>query len=102
MCLTPACVEAASRILTSIDPTADPCFDMARFACGGWNERTLRTPNSNQVVMVLENLQSRVDHELRRKSAVCHLVAVFKISRLVWPLDLFCSCVTFDPEFLDT
>ena len=77
MCLTPACVEAASRILTSIDPTADPCFDMARFACGGWNERTLRTPNTNQVVMVLENLQSRVDHELRRKSAIFVTWALF-------------------------
>jgi hypothetical protein len=61
------CVEAAARILTALDPTADPCDDLAKFACGGWIERQARTPGGKDVVLVLENLQSSVDHQLKCK-----------------------------------
>lgn len=68
MCVTTECIEAASRILTALDPTADPCDDMARFACGGWIERQARTPGAKDVVLVLENLQTGVDHQLKCKT----------------------------------
>lgn len=67
MCLTTECIETAARILTGLDPHADPCEDMARFACGGWSKRQMETPGSKDVVLVLENLQARVDHQLRCK-----------------------------------
>ena len=65
MCVTAECIEAAARILTALDPTADPCDDMAQFACGGWIEKQARTPGGKDVVLVLENLQAGVDHQLK-------------------------------------
>lgn len=67
MCVTMECIEASARILTALDPTADPCDDMARFACGGWTEKQAKTPGGKDVVLVLENLQSGVDHQLKCK-----------------------------------
>lgn len=65
MCVTLECVEASARILTALDTKADPCDDMAQFACGGWLERQARTPGGKDVVLVLENLQASVDHQLK-------------------------------------
>ena len=67
MCVTTECIEASARILTALDPRADPCEDMAKFACGGWTERQSRVPGGKDVVLVLENLQSGVDHQLKCK-----------------------------------
>ncbi|KAI0966575.1 hypothetical protein F4678DRAFT_484190 [Xylaria arbuscula] len=39
MCTTPACIQAASRILTNIHPeykSIDPCTDFDAYACGGY------------------------------------------------------------------
>lgn len=65
VCLSVECIEVASRILTSIDESVDPCDDMARFACGGWSSKMVNTPNSKEMVMVLENMQMRIDHRLK-------------------------------------
>lgn len=79
MCVTMECVEASARILTALDPTADPCDDMAKFACGGWIERQARTAGGKDVVLVLENLQSSVDHQLKCKSIA---IANYSIEKL--------------------
>jgi len=63
----------ATRILTSLDESVDPCDDMARFACGGWNRRMMDTPNSKEMVMVLENMQLRVDHRLKSKNIEAYI-----------------------------
>ena len=42
VCLTPACVIAASKILQSMSPnyrSIDPCNDFDQFVCEGWQER---------------------------------------------------------------
>lgn len=36
MCLSEACVSVTSSILSSMDPTVDPCQDFFTYACGGW------------------------------------------------------------------
>lgn len=36
MCLSQACVSVTSSILSSMDPTVDPCQDFFTYACGGW------------------------------------------------------------------
>ncbi|XP_053566046.1 neprilysin-like [Bombina bombina] len=41
VCKTPACVKAASRIITTMDPTADPCKDFFQYACGGWLKKNV-------------------------------------------------------------
>ena len=42
VCLTPACVIAASKILQNMSPryhTVDPCHDFDQFVCEGWQEK---------------------------------------------------------------
>lgn len=42
VCLTPACVIAASRILENVSPryhAIDPCHDFDQFVCEGWQEK---------------------------------------------------------------
>lgn len=42
VCLTPACVHAASEILYNLSPdyqNLDPCTDFEELVCGGWRER---------------------------------------------------------------
>ncbi|KAI2515430.1 ECE1 isoform 11, partial [Pan troglodytes] len=36
VCLSEACVSVTSSILSSMDPTVDPCHDFFSYACGGW------------------------------------------------------------------
>uniref|UniRef100_A0A2I3HZZ9 Endothelin-converting enzyme 1 n=1 Tax=Nomascus leucogenys TaxID=61853 RepID=A0A2I3HZZ9_NOMLE len=36
VCLSEACVSVTSSILSSMDPTVDPCHDFFNYACGGW------------------------------------------------------------------
>lgn len=36
MCLSEACISVTSSILSSMDPTVDPCQDFFTYACGGW------------------------------------------------------------------
>ncbi|XP_049862497.1 neprilysin-4-like isoform X1 [Schistocerca gregaria] len=38
-CVSEACAKSASRILESLDTTAEPCEDFYQFACGGWIRR---------------------------------------------------------------
>lgn len=42
ICLTPACVIAASKLLENMSPryhTIDPCHDFDQFVCEGWQEK---------------------------------------------------------------
>lgn len=42
LCLTPACVHAASEILYNLSPNykeIDPCTDFEELVCGGWRDR---------------------------------------------------------------
>lgn len=42
LCLTPACVHAASEILYNLSPNykeLDPCTDFEELVCGGWRDR---------------------------------------------------------------
>ncbi|XP_043279302.1 neprilysin-2-like [Venturia canescens] len=52
LCLTPACIHSASRILASMNPSVRPCDDFYEFACGSYAEsvsiasnRPMKDPN---------------------------------------------------------
>ncbi|RUS91043.1 hypothetical protein EGW08_001171 [Elysia chlorotica] len=39
ICLTPGCVNAASRLVTTMDSSVEPCNNFYDFACGNWNKK---------------------------------------------------------------
>lgn len=39
-CTTPGCIHAASRILSKMDSSVDPCDDFYQFSCGQFLENT--------------------------------------------------------------
>ena len=41
ICQTPGCVVAASKLIKSMDQTADPCTDFYQFACGRFLSETV-------------------------------------------------------------
>ncbi|XP_050412278.1 neprilysin-4 isoform X2 [Patella vulgata] len=38
ICLTPACVKAAARLMNAMDDSVDPCENFFDYACGNWNK----------------------------------------------------------------
>ena len=52
ICLTPACVHAASEILYNLDPEyeqVDACSDFDQLVCGGWKQRHDMRPDQSGV-----------------------------------------------------
>ncbi|KAM4694124.1 neprilysin-like [Discoglossus pictus] len=41
ICKTQGCVKAASRVLTNMDPTAEPCKNFYQYSCGGWLKKNV-------------------------------------------------------------
>ncbi|KAM4771129.1 neprilysin [Rhinophrynus dorsalis] len=39
VCKTQACVTAASRIITNMDSSVDPCQNFYQYSCGGWQKK---------------------------------------------------------------
>jgi endothelin-converting enzyme len=70
VCLTPACVHAASEILYTLSPNykeLDPCTDIEELVCGGWKERhDLREDQASAFTFTLiaENNQMILKHIL--------------------------------------
>lgn len=68
-CWSTDCLHAASDLLNSIDPSADPCEDFYQYACGGWMKKNplpmgqnrwdqfekLTTENNEVIEMLLKN-----------------------------------------------
>ena len=55
VCMTPSCVELASTVLKTMNPSIDPCKDFYNYSCGGW-EATNVIPSGNGVWGVFEQL----------------------------------------------
>ncbi|XP_067873227.1 membrane metallo-endopeptidase-like 1 isoform X3 [Heterodontus francisci] len=48
VCMTTGCVAAAARIIQNMDPSASPCEDFYRYACGGWLNRHIIPETSSR------------------------------------------------------
>uniref|UniRef100_UPI00398E31A1 membrane metallo-endopeptidase-like 1 n=1 Tax=Pristiophorus japonicus TaxID=55135 RepID=UPI00398E31A1 len=48
VCTTTGCVAAAARIIQNMDPSALPCEDFYRYACGGWLNRHIIPETSSR------------------------------------------------------
>ena len=70
ICLTPACVLAASEILENMSPVyheIDPCTNFDKFVCDGWAEKHDLRPDqvsSFTGTMMAENAQQTLRHLL--------------------------------------
>lgn len=86
ICLTPACVIAASKILENMSPryhAIDPCHDFDQFVCEGWQEKhdlradqggaftgTIMAEDSQQILRhVLESPYSVDDYKIEIDSS---------------------------------
>ena len=49
ICLTKGCIEAASSVLSKLDPRVDPCEDFYQFACGGYTSQAVIPDDKGQV-----------------------------------------------------
>ena len=55
VCTTSSCVELASTVLKTMNPSIDPCKDFYNYSCGGW-EATNIIPSGNGLWGVFEQL----------------------------------------------
>ena len=62
VCLSPGCVQTASTLLATIDPTADPCVDFYQFACGNYRPGI---PEDRGSVSQFSELGERVAAQVR-------------------------------------
>ncbi|XP_043919104.1 endothelin-converting enzyme 1 isoform X1 [Protopterus annectens] len=82
VCLNDSCIKVASSVLSSLDPSIDPCEDFYSYACGGWI-KTNPLPDGhskwgtfnnlweyNQAVMkhLLENSTANLTSEAEQKA----------------------------------
>jgi endothelin-converting enzyme len=70
VCLTPACVHAASEILYNLSPEyqhLDPCSNFQELVCGGWRDRHDLRPDQGDAftgTIMAENSQLLLRHIL--------------------------------------
>ncbi|KAK0702357.1 hypothetical protein B0H67DRAFT_500455 [Lasiosphaeris hirsuta] len=70
ICLTPACIHAASEILYNLSPNyqdLDPCTDFEELVCGGWRDRHDLRPDQGDAftgTIMSENSQLLLRHIL--------------------------------------
>ncbi|XP_035829151.1 neprilysin-1 [Aplysia californica] len=91
ICLTQGCVNAASRILTSMDASVAPCDNFYDFACGNWNKMNIipadRT-NHNTFTKLGDDLQAMLKSIIERPKDPKEDIEV-----TIKAKDLYTSCI---------
>lgn len=64
ICNTPDCVQAAARMISSIDTSVEPCEDFFEYACGGWRKSHV-IPEDKAVLGTFYELRDDVDIKLK-------------------------------------
>ncbi|XP_048750063.2 neprilysin-1-like [Ostrea edulis] len=93
VCNSPECVRAASKLLDSIDTSADPCDDFFQYACGQWRRKQV-IPEDKAITGVFYQVDDSVDitlkYLLEKKIDADDIEAVQKAKKL------YKSCVDLD------
>ena len=66
ICITRDCVKTASRLLSALDESVDPCDDFYAFATGGW-QKSHTIPTNKSEVSVFDDVSlevERIVHDL--------------------------------------
>nr|XP_034338182.1 neprilysin-1-like [Crassostrea gigas] len=93
VCISQECILAASNLINSIDPKADPCNDFYQFACGKWRKKQV-IPEYDSITGVTHKLNDELDiilkHLLERNIEDSDIEAVRNAKRY------YQSCVDVD------
>ncbi|MEE6501091.1 hypothetical protein FKM82_004059 [Ascaphus truei] len=87
ICKTPACVNAASRIMTNMDPTVDPCANFYQYACGGWLKKNIM-PETASRYSTIDIVKDRLTATLKgstwsAEKSISHLNAKYGVYQLI-------------------
>jgi endothelin-converting enzyme len=101
LCLTPACVHAASEILYNLSPNykeLDPCDDFEELVCGGWRDRHDLRPDQGDAftgTIMNENSELLLRHILDSPYPQDSQVNVIALTHMNLRLTMDCSILTF-------
>ncbi|KAF2884571.1 hypothetical protein ILUMI_21610 [Ignelater luminosus] len=61
VCTTPACLKAATQIVTYVDQDVDPCDDFFKFACGRYIRESFNGIQSSPLRLLQKRLENELD-----------------------------------------
>ncbi|KAF5283678.1 hypothetical protein FQA39_LY17253 [Lamprigera yunnana] len=64
ICVTPACIHAATKMLSQLNTSADPCEDFYEFACGNFVKESV-IPSDETSVHIFSAVKETLDDQLR-------------------------------------
>ena len=64
ICMTPACVHSASKMLEMMDVSVDPCENFYNFACGSFVKDT-NIPDEEVSVNTFSVIEDKLQEQLR-------------------------------------
>jgi len=112
LCLTPACVHAASELLYNLSPDyqqLDPCNDFEELVCGGWKDRHDLRPDQGDAftgTIMSENSQLLLRHILEapypEDSSVSFCTLVNEHQLTIYSIHSSRPCVLARPPALQT
>ncbi|XP_013133397.1 PREDICTED: membrane metallo-endopeptidase-like 1 [Papilio polytes] len=64
VCYTPACIHTASKLLSNMDQSVDPCDEFYKFSCGAFEKNT-RIPDDKSSVNTFSIITDQLQEQIR-------------------------------------